>query len=69
MALALCGLSAGPVLARAVAADWTAAATPFAALALGPALAARIGGTTAGPVFGWTVAGGMPLLITWLLSR
>jgi hypothetical protein len=69
MALALTGLAAGPVLARGIAADWTAAASPFAALALGPALTARIGGRRAGPPIAWTVAGGVPLLITWLLSR
>ncbi len=69
MALALTGLAAGPILARGIAADWTAAASPFAALALGPTLAARIGGTHGGPIIAWTVAGGLPLLITWLLSR
>ena len=68
VALALAGLAAGPVLARGAAFDWTAGAAPFAALSLGPALAARIGGR-AGPAIGWTVAGGLPLLITWLLAR
>ncbi len=67
-ALALAGLAAGPVLARGAAFDWTAGAAPFAALSLGPALAARIGGR-AGLALGWTVAGGLPLLITWLLAR
>ena len=67
-ALALTGLAAGPVLARGAAADWTASAAPFAALALGPALAVRIGGG-AGAAVGWAVAGGVPLLITWLLVR
>jgi hypothetical protein len=68
-ALALAGLAAGPILARGAAPDWTAGAVPFAALSLGPTLAARIGGGAAGPVVGWTVAGGLPLLITWLLTR
>jgi hypothetical protein len=67
--LALAGLAAGPILARGAAPDWTAGAAPFAALVLGPALAARFGGGAAGPVVGWVVAGGLPLLITWLLVR
>jgi signal transduction histidine kinase len=68
VALALAGLAAGPILARGAAPDWTAGAAPFAALALGPALAARVGGG-AGPAVGWAAAGGVPLLITWLLAR
>ena len=68
-ALALAGLATGPILARGAAPDWTAGAAPFAVLSLGPALAARMGGGAAGPVVAWTVAGGLPLLITWLLAR
>ncbi len=68
-ALALAGLAAGPILARGAAPDWTAGAAPFAALVLGPALAARAGGGAAASVIGWAVAGGVPLLITWLLVR
>lgn len=68
LAVALTGLAAGPVLARGTAPDWTAVAAPFAALSLGPGLAARIGGR-AGPPAGWAVAGGVPLLLTWLLAR
>jgi hypothetical protein len=67
-ALALAGVAAGPIVARGGAADWTAGVAPFVALSLGPALAARIGGR-AGPVLGWAVAGGLPLLTTWLLAR
>jgi hypothetical protein len=70
LALALTGLAAGPLLARGAASDWTASTAPFAAVALGPALATRIGGGgRAGPAVGWAVAGGFPLLITWLLAR
>lgn len=68
VALALAGVAAGPVIARGGAADWVAGAVPFAALLLGPALAARLGGR-AGAAIGWAVAGGVPLLITWLLAR
>jgi hypothetical protein len=68
-ALALAGLAAGPILARGAAPDWTAGATSFAALSLGPVLAARVGGGAAGMAVGWTAAGGLPLLITWLLTR
>lgn len=68
LALSLTGVAAGPVLARGAAADWTGSAAPLAALALGPVLAARIGGK-AGPALGWALAGGSPLLITWLLTR
>jgi hypothetical protein len=66
--LGLTGLVAGPVLARGAAADWTTAAAPLAALWIGPALAGRIGGR-AGLVIGWVLAGGTPLLFTWLLLR
>lgn len=66
--LCLAGLAAGPILGRGGAADWTAAAAPFAALSLGPAFAARIGGK-AGAAVGWLTAGGVPLLLTWLLAR
>ena len=66
--LGLAGLAAGPVVGRGAAADWTAAAAPFAALSLGPAFAARIGGK-AGAALGWLTAGGVPLLLTWLLTR
>lgn len=66
--LCLAGLAAGPVLGRGTAADWTAAAAPFAALSLGTAFAARVGGK-AGAAVGWLVAGGVPLLLTWLLVR
>lgn len=68
VALGLAGLTAGPVLARGTAADWTTAAAPLAALWIGPALAARIGGR-AGLVLGWLLAGAAPLLFTWLLLR
>jgi hypothetical protein len=68
VALGLAGLAAGPVLARGAAADWTAAAAGLAALWLGPALAARIGGRFGLPL-GWGLAGGLPLLFTWLLVR
>jgi hypothetical protein len=68
MALGLAGLVAGPLLARGAAADWNAAAAPFAALWLGPVLAARIGGPAGGPL-GWGLAGGVPLLFAWLLGR
>lgn len=68
VALGLAGLTAGPVLARGSAVDWTIAAAPLAALWIGPALAARLGGR-AGPPLGWVVAGAAPLLFTWLLLR
>ena len=68
LGLGLAGLAAGPVVARGAAADWTAAAAPFAALSLGPVFAARIGGR-AGAAAGWLTAGGVPLLLTWLLTR
>ncbi|MCB4820469.1 hypothetical protein [Roseicella aerolata] len=66
--LGLTGLVAGPVLARGAATDWTIAAAPLAALWIGPALAGRIGGR-AGLLIGWVLAGGTPLLFTWLLQR
>jgi hypothetical protein len=68
LALGLAGLAAGPVIARGAAPDWTAAAAPFAALSLGPVLASHIGGRAA-PIAAWAVAGGSPLLLTWLLAR
>lgn len=67
-ALALAALLAGPVVSRGGSADWAAAAAPVAALWLGPALAGRLGGR-AGLVVGWALAGGVPLLFTWLLLR
>ena len=68
VAAALAGLAAGPVLARGSAADWLAAASPFAALWLGPALAVHLGGGWAWAL-GWLLAGGIPLLFTWVLAR
>lgn len=67
-ALGLCALAAGPVLGRGSAADWTAAAAPVAAVLLGPALAARLGGRVGAPL-GWAAVGGLALLFTWLLVR
>ncbi len=66
VALGLAGLAAGPVLGRGAPPDWTACAAPFAALSLGPALGARIGGR-AGAAASWLIAGGFPLLVAWLL--
>jgi hypothetical protein len=68
VALALAALAAGPVLARGTPANWLAAAVPFAALWLGPALADHLRGRLALPV-AWLVAGGVPLLLTWLTVR
>ncbi len=67
-AAAAAALGAGPVLARGTPANWLAAAVPFAALWLGPALADHLRGRLALPV-AWLVAGGVPLLLTWLTVR
>lgn len=67
-ALLLVGLAAGPVVARGAAPDWTTGGAPVAALVLGPVLASRIGGR-AGTAVGWALAGGIPLLLAWLLAR
>jgi len=68
VAVALTALAAAPVLARGAAADWLVAAAPVAALWLGPALANHLGGGRAQAV-GWLLAGGTPVLFTWLLVR
>ncbi len=68
LAAGLAGLAAGPVLARGAAGDWLTAAAPLAALWLGPALGARLGGRFA-PLLGPALAGGTPLLFKWLLLR
>jgi hypothetical protein len=65
-----CGLLiAGPVLARGGAADWTAAAGPILALWAAPSLAARLGDSWVARTLAWVIAGGVPLLFTWLLLR
>jgi hypothetical protein len=68
LALGLGALMAGPVLARGGSADWTAAAAPAVALWVGPVLAQRIHAPGARFV-AWIVAGGLPLLFTWLQTR
>ena len=68
MAIGLAALAAGPVLARGASTDWLVAAAPFAALWLGPALGARIGGRWGEPL-GWAIAGGLPLIFVWLMQR
>lgn len=67
-ALGLGGLIAAPVLARGAATDWTAAAAPVLGLVAAPALAAQFRARWAGFV-AWIVAGGLPLLFTWLQHR
>ena len=68
VALGLGVLIAGPVLARGGAADWTAAAGPVAALWVVPVLVERIPGI-GGRILSWIIAGGLPLVFTWLQSR
>jgi hypothetical protein len=65
VALGLGAVVAGPVLARGTAADWTAAAGPLVALWAAPVLAGRSQARWARFV-AWIVAGGLPLLFTWL---
>jgi hypothetical protein len=66
MALGIGGLIAGPVLARGAAFDWTAGAAPLSALLLAPVLAPMMPGAVARPL-AWLIAGGVPLMFTWLL--
>lgn len=66
--LGLGGLIAAPVLARGAPMDWTAAAAPVLGLLAAPALAAQFRARWAGFV-AWIVAGGLPLLFTWLQHR
>jgi len=68
IAAGLAGLAAGPLLGRGAAVDWLTAAAPVAALWLGPVLGARLGGRFGLPL-GWMLAGGLPLLLIWLILR
>jgi hypothetical protein len=69
VAAALAALVAGPVLVRGSGADWLIAAAPVSALWLGPSLAAALGTWVAAHPLAWLAAGGLPLLLAWLLVR
>jgi hypothetical protein len=68
VALVLGALVAAPLLGRGAAADWTVAAAPLLALWVAPTLATRLPGRAAVPL-AWIIAGGLPLVFTWLLRR
>lgn len=68
VALALGGVLAGPVIARGAAPDWTVAAGPVAVLWVAPVIAEGIHAPWLRFV-AWIVAGGLPLLFTWMQVR
>lgn len=66
VAAAIVALASVPVLARGMAADWAAAAAPFAALWIGAPVGARLAGR-GGAVVGALLAGGSAAAMAWTL--